>query len=74
MPAAFGRISKHKDLITETLLDASKETLEENWGIALDGRNKILQWCELCATEYASTKDTLGYQTAVTILFNIFGF
>ncbi len=72
MPAAFGRIAKYKDLIKETLSGTSSETLSENWEIELDGRDKLLQWCELCATEYATTKDSLGYQTAYEILSNIF--
>lgn len=74
MPAAFGRIAKYKDLIKETLLEASVETLTENWNIALDGRDRLLQWCELCAFEYGTTKSSHGYETAFEVLSAIFDY
>ncbi len=72
MPAAFGRILKYKDLILETLQKTSNQTLSENWGISVDDNNRLLQWCDLCATNYATTKDNLGYKIAKEVLEKIF--
>ena len=72
MPAAFGRISRYKELIEETLNNTSNKALSENWGIKVNNKSKLFQWMELCATEYASTNDNLGYDTAIEVLEKIF--
>ena len=72
MPAAFGRIQKYKDLIQETLAETPIQTLSENWGVLVDEKNRIGQWCDLCAAQYATTKDSLGYDVALEVLENIF--
>lgn len=72
MPASFGRISKYKELILDTLKDTSIQTLTENWHNSVNRRNRLKQWCELCAAQYATTKDNLGYDIALEILENIF--
>ena len=68
MPAAFGRIQKYKNLILETLKEASLQTLTENWGVPVNDKDRIQQWCELCARQYATTKDSLGYDIALEVL------
>ena len=72
MPAAFGRIKRYKDLIQETLKETSAQTLSENWGVPLEERNRIGQWCDLCAAQYATTKDNLGYDVALEVMERIF--
>lgn len=71
MPAAFGRIKKYKNLILETLRETSAETLSENWNVAIDDENRIGQWCELCAAQYA-TKGNPKYDIALEVLEKIF--
>lgn len=72
MPAAFGRIKKHKDLIVATLEETPTQTLAENWGVVVDGKKNISQWCGLCAKHYATTKDSWGYDVALEVLEKIF--
>lgn len=73
MPAAFGRIAKHKELINEILEETPNQILAENWGVKyIDENDKLSQWCHLCASEYATTKDNLGYETAYDVLAGIF--
>lgn len=72
MPATFGRIKRYKDLIVEVLQDTSAETLSENWNVAIDNENRIGQWCELCAAQYARTQNNLGYDIALEVLEKIF--
>lgn len=72
MPAAFGRIAKYKDLIQETLEDASNQTLSENWGTLADDSNRVSQWCDLCASAYAETNGSLGHRTAYEVLAKVF--
>ncbi len=71
MPAAFGRIKRYKDLIIETLQETSAKTLSENWGVLAKENGRINQWCELCAFQYATTKDNLGKAVALEVLENI---
>lgn len=72
MPATFGRIQKYKDLIVEVLRETSAETLSENWNAAVYNENRIGQWCELCAAQYARTQNNLGYNIALEVLEKIF--
>ena len=74
MPASFGRIEKYKDLIRETLRETPRETLSENWGVPVDDTRRLSQWCDLCASQYATTKDSLGYAVAFEVLAKIFSF
>ena len=50
MPAAYGKIAKHKDLIIETILASSEDMLKEYWGVKTIKENRLLQWCELVAS------------------------
>lgn len=69
VPAVFGRIGKYCDLIAQTILNESEETLKEYWSVSSINKNKIKQWCEL-VSNYAA--ETIGSTTAKEILFNIF--
>ena len=72
MPAAFGRIQRYRSLILETLQETSLQTLSENWGTSVNDKDRIRQWCELCAMQYATTKDNLGYDIALEVLEKMF--
>ncbi|WP_295214523.1 hypothetical protein [Ruminococcus sp.] len=71
MPAAFGRIKKNRDLIVETILTASEETLCEYWGVKEIAENRIAQWCQITAS---MVDEKIGYMTAYKLLCGIFGF
>lgn len=71
MPAAFGKIEKNRDLIIETLLSASEETLCEYWGVKSIAKNRIVQWCQIVAS---TVDDKIGYIKAYNLLCGIFGF
>ena len=72
MPASFGRIARYKDLIEETINETSIKSLSEKWGIEVKEDTKLLQWIDLCASEYASTNGSLDYEKAVEVLEKIF--
>ena len=69
VPAVFGRISKYRNLIVETITNESEESLKEYWSVNSIQCNRILQWC-LLVSNYAI--ETLGFETAKEILFDIF--
>ncbi len=71
MPAVFGRIEKHRDLIEETLRLSSTEALSENWGVLVDNKNRIGQWIDLCSSSY-SCGDSAEYEKTKTVLNRIF--
>lgn len=71
MPAVFGRIEKHRDLIEETLSLSSTEALSENWGVLVDNKNRLGQWIDLCSSSY-SCGDFAEYEKAKTVLNRIF--
>ena len=69
VPAVFGRISQYRDLIVETIVNESEEALKEYWSVDSIQGNRVVQWC-LLVSNYAI--ETLGFETAKEILFNIF--
>lgn len=71
MPAAFGRIEKNRDLITETILLASEATLCEYWGVEAIAENRIIQWSKIVAS---TVDDRIGYTKAYELLCGIFEF
>lgn len=71
MPAVFGRIEKHRDLIEETLRLSSTEALSENWGVFVDNKNRLEQWIDLCSLSY-SCDDSAEYEKAKSVLNRIF--
>jgi len=70
MPAAYGKVAKHKELILETILSSSEEMLQEYWGVKMIKENRILQWCELVAS---SVDSQLDYYQVLQLLKGIFG-
>lgn len=70
MPAAFGRIVKNRDLIQDTILNASKETLLEYWQVRSLSNNRIEQWCRLIAVHASSNE--LNSQEVYKMLCAIF--
>lgn len=71
MPAAFGKIEKNKDLIIETILSADKAALCEYWGVKEVKDNRIIQWCQIAAS---NVDNKIGYNTAYDLLGGIFNF
>jgi hypothetical protein len=69
MPAVFGKIEKNRDLILETILSASEETLCEYWNVREIAENRIEQWCQLVASV---TDERIGYSRAYKLLCGIF--
>ena len=69
MPAAYGKVAKHKDLILETLLTVDEDVLKEHWGVEIIMENRLLQWCELVAS---SVDTQLGYHQVLQLLKGIF--
>ncbi len=57
MPAAYGRVAKHKDLILDTILSSTEEMLREYWNVSNIKENRVLQWCELVASFVDSQLD-----------------
>lgn len=70
MPAIFGRIEKYKDEIIEMLNFSSENTLSENWKSKIE-KNRLNQWCELCAKNY-SQGNKEKFDTALSVLHKIF--
>ena len=52
MPAIFGKIVKHKELIINTILDIPTEILIEYWNVDKIEDNRIAQWCGIVAAQY----------------------
>lgn len=69
--AIFGRIARYKKLIIEPLEETNNDELSENWGIRVDVKNKLFQWCDLCAKIW---KDGKEYEVAFSVLSKIFSF
>ena len=69
MPAAFGRIQKHRERIEISIYETSAETLKEYWGVAEIEDNRLRQWCNLIA---ASASAGVGYVQALDVLAMIF--
>lgn len=70
MPAAFGRINTHKELISETIMNANLSTLLEYWKVKDICENRIEQWCRIVA----NTVDIkMGSYNVYKMLTGIFG-
>ena len=70
MPAAFGRIMKHRNLILETILTANESALCEYWQVSKISDNRIEQWCRIVSTLVA---DKMHCCNIYSMLMGIFG-
>lgn len=61
VPAAFGRIEKHKDLLVETLLSTPEELLKEHWQQLGVNENRILNWIHLASLAAGNNKDECSF-------------
>lgn len=69
MPAAYGRIIKNRDLIEETILSESNNTLSEYWGVDHISSNRIEQWCQIVSS---CADEIIGYSQTYKILSKVF--
>ena len=70
MPAAFGRIYTHRELIAETILNASASSLIECWKVKELSENRIEQWCRIVAN---MVDVKIGAYNVYKMLTGIFG-
>ena len=61
VPAVFGRISKYKELIIDTLLSTPTEVLKEYWEHLTIPENRILYWCQLASIASSRNKEDMKY-------------
>ncbi len=61
VPAVFGRIDRHKDLLTDALLSANEVVLKEYWEHDEISENRLQQWCQLSALAAGTTKEDCKY-------------
>lgn len=57
VPAAFGRIEKHKDLLVETILSTPEGLLKEHWQQLCINKNRVLNWIHLASLAAGKSKD-----------------
>lgn len=69
MPAAFGRIEKHYELIKNTILETDEKILCEYWNVSKIDTNRLHQWCEIVSSV---ADENIGYRKTLEILTNIF--
>lgn len=70
LPASFGRIYTHRDLIADTIIHTDPLTLSEYWQIEEISENRIEQWCRIVA----NTVDMkIGSYNVYKMLTGIFG-
>lgn len=62
MPAVFNRIAKNRELIEETILDASEAILLECWQAKDISENRIEQWCRYAANHAVACGDINCHQ------------
>lgn len=72
MPAAFGRIGKYADLITECLEECAEDVLQEYWQVAFIEENRLRQWCDLIASVISAATPEISYGTIWGILTDFF--
>ena len=65
VPAVFGRISKNSELIKDTILHASEESLQEYWHISQVFEDRLEQWCELASSYTEQQGQTYGMLCAL---------
>lgn len=70
MPAAFGRIYTHRELIAETIINASSSALLEYWKVKDISENRIEQWCRIIAS---MVDIKIGTYNVYKMLTGIFG-
>ncbi len=58
MPASYGRIEKHIDLIKDTILSENAESLCEYWQVKNIDDDRLNQWCRLVS---ANADEKIGY-------------
>ena len=71
MPAAFGRIAKHKKLIKQTISEAAVSVLSEYWDVRNINENRLEQWCDIVA-KVARTPEH-PYAELKEMLMDLFG-
>ena len=70
MPAAFGRIYTHRELIAETIINTNSSTLLDCWNAKELSENRIEQWCRIVS----NTVDIkIGTYNVYKMLTGIFG-
>ncbi len=69
MPAAFGRIEKHYELIRQTILETDENVLCEYWNVSGINDDRIKQWCEIVSL---SVDENIGHSKTLEILTSIF--
>ncbi len=57
VPAAFGRIEKHSDLLVDTLLSTPEELLKEHWEQIGINENRVLNWIHLASLAAGKDKE-----------------
>ena len=71
MPAIFGKIVKHKELIINTILDIPTEILIEYWNVDKIEDNRIAQWCGIVAAQYNKDISFEKKLELLNLIFNI---
>lgn len=71
MPAVFGRIDKHRNLIKETLEFSSVQSLSETWNVRVEESNRLEQWIDLCSQAFACGNQS-EYEKSKSVLNTIF--
>ncbi|AKG15979.2 hypothetical protein [Moraxella bovoculi] len=72
LPAVFGKMRDHKELIQKILNEFSSECLAGFWGVSVIENDRLAQWIRLCA-EYASEsggKDKDEYLNVLKFIFS----
>ncbi len=67
MPAIFRRIKNLKDLICNIINEADISTLSRSWNIHVDNKNRLYQWCILCAKNYCG-ENSSKYKLTMELL------
>lgn len=72
VPAVFGRIDRHKELLIDTLLSVNEVVLKEYWQHNDISGNRLLQWCQLSALSAGTNKENCKYiYSLLRAIFNI---
>lgn len=70
VPAAFGHIARHSELIEETIMNTSEAVLMEYWESDRIAENRLSQWIQIVASNAAT--DALNYSQIYKMLHGIF--
>ena len=72
MPAAFGRIGKYADLITNCLEECSEDVLREYWQVEDIEDNRLRQWCDIIATIISEASPDVSFGAVWEMLTGFF--